>query len=271
MARLLPPSLRIVPSRLVRHARPRRPLALWLAPPAAVALVLLLAFYTNARDRTRALTLADTELRGRLESGERLLYSVPVSQRHWYDVYRATYGVLAATTRRVLFVGVVPELYPAGGGQRVLDVDSFSYDTTFSIAAAGPAIDRRITVRAAGSQRRYAVPRLSAARSERLAAAAQRRDSTIRQAQLRERGFYDSVAALPPLRDYYRVGRGDALDAIARRYQTSTEHLQQLNHLSGDRILIGQTLLVRETQRPIPPCPPEICAVLQSAGGDVVP
>lgn len=271
MARSSLPSIHRLRPRLPGAIRGRRSLALWLAPPAAVVAVLLLAFYTNARGRGQALALADAELRGHLESGERVLYTVPASQRHWYDLYRATNGVLAATTRRIMFVGVVPELYTSGAAQRVLDVNSFEYDTTFAIAAAGPAIERRLTLQAAGRSARYSVPRAHAEQSERLVAAARRRDSTIRDAQRRERQFYDSLAALPPIRDYYRVQRGDALDAIARRFQTTGGAIQRLNSLSGDRILVGQTLLVRETQRPIVPCPPAICAVLQSAGGDVVP
>ena len=254
------------------RARPARTSVKWLAPPTAVVLIVLIAFYTNARDRASAQAVAAREVLNHLESGERVLQSVPASQRHWYDVYRATWGVLAATTRRVTFVGVVPELYSAENSPRVFDVAFFPYDSVFAIQAGGVALDRHVTVTAAQRSRRFAVP---GARRDTmlvaLVAAARNRNSLILLARQREKLFYDSVAALPPLREYYRVRRGDAIDLIARRFSTTAARLRELNHLPGDRIVAGEDLLISETRPPIPSCPATICGVLEANGGDVVP
>jgi len=104
-----------------------------------------------------------------------------------------------------------------------------------------------------------------------LVAAARNRDSLILLARQREKQFYDSVAALPPLREYYRVRRGDAIDLIARRFSTTAARLRELNHLPGDRIVAGEDLLISETRPPTPSCPATICGVLEANGGEVVP
>lgn len=43
---------------------------------------------------------------------------------------------------------------------------------------------------------------------------------------------------------YIRVHRGDSLSKIAYRYRTTVARLKRLNHLKGDKILIGQRLRV---------------------------
>jgi membrane-bound lytic murein transglycosylase D len=44
---------------------------------------------------------------------------------------------------------------------------------------------------------------------------------------------------------YYKVKRGDALFSIARKFDTTPEQIQQWNKLEGDRVKIGQRLLVK--------------------------
>jgi LysM repeat protein len=43
----------------------------------------------------------------------------------------------------------------------------------------------------------------------------------------------------------YRVQRGDNLDKIARRYGVTIEDLKRWNGLSGNRIIVGDTLLIQ--------------------------
>jgi LysM repeat protein len=45
----------------------------------------------------------------------------------------------------------------------------------------------------------------------------------------------------------YRIVRGDTLSGIAQKFDTTVSKLKQLNQLSSDKILSGQTLKVRET------------------------
>jgi hypothetical protein len=224
-----------------------------------MAAVLGVVFFLNLRDGAHATQLAGVELQRRLEPGERLIGQVSVLQRHWSDAYRATYGVLAATDRRVLFVGVVPELYSTPEGPRIFDVRSFTYDSTFLIAPTiVPLSVRGALIVSGGRPQRFGVssdrPALAA-----LITAASGRSFALAEMRRRERAFHDSIAALPPLREYHRVERGEALDMIARRYETTVDLIRTLNQLLTDRILVGQTLIVRESPRPIPPCPPSVC------------
>jgi hypothetical protein len=213
----------------------------------------------NARDGAHATQLAAVELQRRLEPGERLMSQVSVLQRRWSDAYRATYGVLAATDRRILFVGVVPELYAAPDGPRIFDVQAFGYDTTFAIAPAVVPLSVRGAIVASGVRaRRFGVASAGPALAA-LIAAASGRALTLAEMHRRERAFHDSIAALPPLREYHRVERGEAIDLIARRYETTADRIRTLNQLLSDRIVVGQTLIVRESPRPIPPCPPSVC------------
>ncbi len=47
----------------------------------------------------------------------------------------------------------------------------------------------------------------------------------------------------------YRILKGDTLTAIAQKFGTTVPKLKQLNGLKSDRILVGQSLKVRETVR----------------------
>jgi hypothetical protein len=230
-----------------------------VAPLLAVAAVLGVVFHMNARDRAQAMRAATAELQRHLQPGERVIGQAWVLQRQWQDLYRATYGVLAATDSRTIYVGVVPELSSAPDEPRTLDVQSFIYDTTFTISAAlVPLSTRGVLLSSGGRARRIGIsseePALTA-----LITAARRRSFSLAEARRRERAYHDSMAALPPLREYHRVERGEALESIARRYGTTMDLIRTLNQLLSDRIVVGQVLIVRETPRPIPPCPPSIC------------
>lgn len=254
-------SLTLPLSRPVRHV-PARSAA--VAPLLAVLAVLGVVFFTNLRDEGHATRIAAAEIQRHLHPGERVLGDIAVRQRHWYHVYRATYGVLAATDRRAIYVGVVPELYTTSDAPRMLDSETFRYDSTFAISRTGiaparlPLSGRGVLVRSGGRALRVAVahdgPELG-----NLVATASRRSLALVEARRREQAFRDSIAALPPLREYHRVERGEALEMIARRYGTTADVIRTLNQLLSDRIRVGQVLIVSETPRPTPPCPTIIC------------
>jgi LysM repeat protein len=66
-----------------------------------------------------------------------------------------------------------------------------------------------------------------------------------RTAAAKERRLRDAVAALINQPLYYTAKRGDALFSIARKFETTPEQLQAWNKLEGDRVKIGQHLLVK--------------------------
>ena len=49
---------------------------------------------------------------------------------------------------------------------------------------------------------------------------------------------------------YYTVKRGDALFSIARKFDATPDLLRQWNQLEGDRVKIGQRLLVKPGKKP---------------------
>jgi len=60
-----------------------------------------------------------------------------------------------------------------------------------------------------------------------------------------ERKLLAAVDALIKEPLYYKVKRGDALFSIARKFDTTPDQLRQWNQLEGDRVKIGQRLLVK--------------------------
>jgi LysM repeat protein len=52
------------------------------------------------------------------------------------------------------------------------------------------------------------------------------------------------IRNIPSTVEYYAVTRGDTLSRIARRRGCTIAELYQLNHLSGDTIMVGQQLIV---------------------------
>jgi LysM repeat protein len=69
--------------------------------------------------------------------------------------------------------------------------------------------------------------------------AAQRKEAA------REKRLREAVTALINEPLYYTVKRGDALFSIARKFETTPEQIQKWNQLVGDRVKIGQRLLVK--------------------------
>ncbi len=79
---------------------------------------------------------AERELRAHLAVGEHVFASTLASQRRWTDMYRESFGVVVATTTRVLHVSMPPTplLRPLEDGPDELTVESFSYADDFTLA-----------------------------------------------------------------------------------------------------------------------------------------
>jgi LysM repeat protein len=48
---------------------------------------------------------------------------------------------------------------------------------------------------------------------------------------------------------YYTVRRGDALIIVANKFGATVEQIKQWNQLEGDRVKIGQRLLVKPAKK----------------------
>ncbi len=220
----------------------------------AVVLIGLLLFgyflFMRHVDAPKAWTAADREFQGgMLHYGEKLQRRAKVFMRRPSDYYRGANGVLYATNDRLIFIGVAPgDKFENADAPATILSQEFPNDTLLGMK------ERRLYFLTAHGVvvTHPGVPRgdFAAGRGEDAALDslvdyinaihdAQRADAA------KERRLRQAVAALLNEPLYYTVKRGDALFSIARRFETTPEKIQQWNQLKGDRVKIGQRLLVK--------------------------
>jgi hypothetical protein len=222
---------------------------LWAAAILAGMAAIGWAVAPRPTDTRTARRIVDRELRETaLEPGETVERTAYVFQRNWWDYFQLTPGVLIATDRRLIFLGVPPrdvlgaDDEPLGTERKV-----FPNDTT--------AIVRLQHVFPRGARGLVVItPRgretFSAASREWPALQALTRNIQQRQVVQREaaeREHRAQLAAIAAAREpvYHVVQRGEALISIATKYNTTPEALRALNHLTNERIRAGDTLLVK--------------------------
>ena len=194
-----------------------------------------------------ARALARSELQVLLEPTERVESELWARRREWWDGFRETYGVLALTDRRALFVGVPPsELVSPERGPQQFVILQLSRDESMRArrsrvdlgSANGVMLDnargRQLTL---ASSDATGVDSLLAvvARGRRTNAAAVELGRATRE--------YEQQVTQTAV--WHRVASGDALESVAGRYGTTVAQLTLWNRLSGTTIKIGQRLLVK--------------------------
>jgi hypothetical protein len=237
----------------------RRELALQFSVLVGIAcvagLMIIGGAYLHRGDARAGRREALLQLARVLEPGERVLARAGVAQRRWWDHFRETPGVLAATDRRLLFVGTVPPaLFRARGDDPPLFVqESIPYEDTTVVARrarvlAGTAPG--IVVEAEDQVERFTLASDDRAAADSLVAlVTARRNARVAELQ-RQQAAIDSVAALPPPPPQrHRVAPGQTLYGIAAQYNVTPEVLKSMNGLTSDRIVIGQELVVRRFRR----------------------
>jgi hypothetical protein len=223
-----------------------------------VALVLFgYFFFMRHVDAPKAWTAADRELEGgMLHYGEKVERKAKVFMRRPSDYYRGANGVLYATNDRLIFVGVAPgSKFESEDAPPVILSQEFPNDTLLDMNG------RRLYFLTAHGVR---VSHPAVARGDFAAVPGEEADldsliayvngihAKQRTEAARERRLRQAVAALINEPIYYTVKRGDALFSIARRFETTPEQIQQWNQLEGDRVKIGQRLLVKAAKKPAP-------------------
>ena len=245
--------------RLKRRRRRMRPAVRYTLIGAAVVLVGLVvqfAVHTYRTEPRNTSAIAERELRlNTLAEGERVIRMVAVFQRPWIDYFRATRGLLVLTDRRLLFLGLEPrDLLASGDGPPTFTEHDFQVDTAVQLRPGRTffGIAKALVVDTPDGNYRYGVPSQAwgkaslmlhsiAARHERLV------EIGVKQAKERarieaQRKLAQQEAAKPK---FYTVKRGDALSSIAARWNTTADHLREWNSLAGNKIRVGQTLLVK--------------------------
>jgi len=224
---------------------------------AVVILALLLFgyfFFMRHVDAPKAWTAADRELRGgMLQYGEKVQRTAKVFMRRPSDYYRGANGVLYATNDRLIFIGVAPgSKFESSDAPPMIVSQEFPNDTTLDLRGT-----RLYFLTAHGVRVSHpGVPRgeFAAIRGQEAALdsltdyvntihASQRKDAAS------ERRLRQAVDALIKQPLYYTVRRGDALSLIAKKFDATADQIRQWNQLEGDRVKIGQRLLVKPAKK----------------------
>lgn len=224
---------------------------------AVVVLALLLFgyfFFMRHVDAPKAWTAADRELRGgMLTYGEKVQRTAKVFMRRPSDYYRGANGVLYATNDRLIFIGVAPgSKFESSDAPPIIVSQEFPNDTLLDLRGT-----RLYFLTAHGVRLSHpGVPRgeFAAIRGQEAALdsltdyvnaihASQRKEAAS------ERRLRQAVDALIKQPLYYTVRRGDALSLIATKFDATADQIRQWNQLEGDRVKIGQRLLVKPAKK----------------------
>jgi hypothetical protein len=211
-------------------------------------------FFMRHVDAPKALSAADRELQGgMLHYGEKVERKAQVFMRRPSDYYRGANGMLYATNDRLIFIGVAPgSRSESADAPSVILSQEFPNDTLlemdarrlYFLTAHGVRVSHPGTPRG-----EFAAVGGQEANLDSLVAYVNGIHATQRKAAASERRLRTAVAALIKEPIYYKVKRGDALFSIARKFETTPEQIQQWNQLQGDRVKIGQRLLVKAPKK----------------------
>lgn len=198
-------------------------------------------------DVAAARTLARSELQVLLEPTEAVQSAVWARRREWWDGFRETYGILALTDRRALFVGIPPrELVSPERGPQQFVILQLGRDASLRVrrsrvdlgTASGVVVenDRGQQLTLASSDAGGVTSLLAVVTRGR------RTDAATMELGRRAREYEQVVSARAV---WHVVAAGDALESVAARYGATAERLTAWNRLSGTTIRIGQRLLVK--------------------------
>ena len=224
----------------------------------AVVLVGLLLFgyffFMRHVDAPKAWSAADRELQGgMLHYAEKVERKAKVFMRRPSDYYRGANGMLYATNDRLIFIGVAPgSKFESEDAPPVILSQEFPNDTLLGMDARRLYFMTAHGVRAShpGVPRgEFAAVRGQEANLDSLVDYVNGVHATQRKEAASERRLREAVAALIKEPIYYTVKRGDALFSIARKFEVTPAQIQQWNQLEGDRVKIGQRLLVKPPKK----------------------
>ena len=204
--------------------------------------------FIHRGDAEGSARVANAEVELMLARGEGIDWRAPVVARHWWDYFRVTHGVLAATNRRLLYVGVPPEqILPREPEPQLLEESSFPYDRPIDIWRGRVFLGslNGIIVRAPGEMRTFGVADSERARLDSVLTLMTAFQKAIRDSVEAERQKALAVADSVRRPVFHVVARGEALELLARQYNVSVEQLQAWNNLDSPKIRIGQNLLVK--------------------------
>jgi hypothetical protein len=223
---------------------------------ALVVVLIHLVFYLRRSEPRDARAQVERELRtNTLQPGERVLRSVPVFRRNAADYFRRTRGFLVLTDRRLVYLGAPPrDITGASGAAPTFDQRQFPIDTAVRLerSTALLGFTRALKVEAPEGDLNLALPTGSWSEAQLMRTAWESRHRTLHTIGAWGRRVRDARKQLEQQLAQYRrqpvyhvVRAGDAISSIASWYETSPEKIRELNAIEGNKIKVGQRLLIR--------------------------
>jgi LysM repeat protein len=211
-------------------------------------------FFMRHVDAPKAWVAAERELQGdMLHYGEKVQRKSKVFMRRPSDYYRGANGILYATNDRLIFIGVAPgSKFENADAPPMIVSQEFPNDTLLDLRGTRLYFLTAHGVRVThpGIPRgEFAASRGEEAALDSLADYVNSINAAQRKEAAREKRLRQTVAALIKQPLYYKVKRGDALFSIARKFEATPQQIQQWNQLEGDRVKIGQRLVVKPGQK----------------------
>ena len=224
----------------------------------AVVLIALLLFgyffFMRHVDAPKAWAAADRELQGgMLHYGEKVQRKARVFMRRPSDYYRGANGILYATNDRLIFIGVAPgSKFESSDAPPMIVSQEFPNDTLlelkgtrlYFLTAHGVRVAHPGVPRGEFAALRENVPALDSLADYVNAIHESQRKEAASEKRLRQ-----AVEAVIKQPLYYTVKRGDALSLIATKFDATADQIRQWNQLEGDRVKIGQRLLVKPAKK----------------------
>jgi hypothetical protein len=247
---------RIKRRRRKRRMRPGTRYTIIFAGLVVVAIVVQFLVHMARTDPRDSRAIAQRELQvNSIQPGERVLREVSVFKRPAIDYFRATRGLLVLTDRRLLYLGLEPrDLLAAPDLPPTFEERDFPLDTTVRVTAGRTffGIAKAVVIAMPHEKIKLGVPSgawpqaslmisdMETRYHQAVAASAEQRKFLARAEAQRRAAEAERKKA-----KYYTVRRGDALGSIATMWNTTTDRLRDWNHLTGNKIRVGQVLLVR--------------------------
>ena len=208
------------------------------------------ALYAPRSATPAARAQAERQLPHVLDEGERVANLTPAVRRPLWRYFHPIAGVLAATDRRLVWVGVAPRslIEWSAAEPPVFEIATWSYDSAVIAATrVHLGVSPGLAVRAApgAEPMRFAVRAVDARTRGAVLATLERRQTELRAEAERERAEQERMELLARQPIYHTVARGEAVISIAAQYGLTPDSLRALNGLTSDRLQVGQVLLVK--------------------------
>jgi hypothetical protein len=250
----------------------------WVLGLSVLVTAAQIAYHAIRSDPRDSTLFATRQLRSSaLRPDEKIRASVDVWQRPPIDYFRATRGILVLTDApgdstkpvggRLIYLGLQPRdpLSPPDAPP-TFDERDWPVDTLVELEPTRTffLISRALRITAPREGRlTLGLATGSSPAADTLRMELERKYAALRAAgfQWRERRRTADRAAVLARQEgmrpwYHTVRRGEALASIAKMFNTTPESLRALNGIVGDRVRIGQTLMVKPFTRDPVPTPP---------------